>query len=73
MGEGREPQESLLAGYLLAVYTQIGLLLFLDVLVQTRALHKERERFVQLRLQGFPLTLATATATATATRVAKKQ
>ena len=71
VGEGREPQESLLAGYLLAVYTHIGLLLFLDVLVQTRALHKERERFVQLRLQGFPLTLATTTATAT--RVAKKQ
>ena len=71
VGEEREPQESLLAGYLLAVYTHIGLLLFLDVLVQTRALHKERERFVQLRLQGFPLTLATTTATAT--RVAKKQ
>ena len=71
VGEGREPQESLLAGYLLAGYTHIGLLLFLDVLVQTRALRKERERFLQLRLQDFPLTLATTTATAT--RMAKKQ
>ena len=58
MGEGRGPQESLLAGYLLAGYTHIALLLFLDVLVQTRALRKEHERFLQPRLQGFPLTIA---------------
>ena len=57
VGEGRGPQESLLAGYILAGYTHIGLLLFLDVLVQTRALRKERERSLQHRLQGFPLTL----------------
>lgn len=38
VGEERGPRESLLAGYLLASYTHIGLLLlFLDVLVQTRA------------------------------------
>ena len=58
VGEGRGPQGSLLAGYLLAGSTHIALLLFLDVLVQTRALRKERERFLQPGLQGFPLTLA---------------
>lgn len=55
VGEGREPQESLLAGYLLAVYTHIGLLLFLDVLVQTRACAKNAKGFYNFVSKTFPL------------------
>ena len=55
MGEGREPQESLLAGYLLAGYTPIGFLLFLDVLVQTQACAKNAKGFYNFVSKTFPL------------------